>query len=231
MLPAWCSIALAVFVASIGAVVDPDRLHPTIQVWPPPFDLARAPVFLLSPYFLLCFVSAAGGIAFIVQSKGRDGSASLLPPEDQSVVIWWWLNITWFLTGCDCFSGLLGVMPNLTGLYKILNHDHSLPRFHPDRALMDTIYCCELVTIPLLLYTIVLYFRRDPARHVLDSFIAGLQICGAVAYYVPDIILGEHTSIITNVDRGVASFWVVINTIIFLGAVGAVREKAKKKSS
>ena len=119
-------------------------------------------------------------------------------------------------------------MPNMTELYIILNRDHKLPCFHADRAVMDVVYCCEIATLPLILWNIRLYFRDDPARYVVDAFLAGGQICGAAAYYLPDIILGEHTSVITHVDRGIASFWIVMDGLILLKAVRAVRALARK---
>ena len=106
---------------------------------------------------------------------------------------------------------------------KILNKDHTLPAFHPDRVVMDVVYCTEIVSLPLLLWTISLYFKRDPSRYVLDAFISGGQIAGAIAYYVPDLILGEHTSVITNVDRCIAFSWIVMDIAIFLRAVEGVR--------
>ena len=52
--------------------------------------------------------------------------------------------------------------------------------------------------------------RRDPARYVVESFTSGMHFGGLVAYYIPDLVLGESTSFITNLDRCIACAWIVV---------------------
>jgi hypothetical protein len=198
--PLW----LALFTVLIGCVFDPTQQ----PLWPPPINTARASALLLSPYLLGCALSSAITLR-VAWITARN--ASLLGRAEHFAMVWWAMNASWFQTGCDILSGLFAVMPNLSDCYEVLNADHKLPMMHRDRAVMDCVYWLELlVQVPLALLIIHLYRRRDPARYVVESFTSGMHFGGLVAYYIPDLVLGESTSFITNLDRCIACAWIVV---------------------
>merc|ERR1712083_1162823 len=106
--------------------------------------------------------------------------------------------------------------------------------FSEGRILIDVIYCFEFVQMAIMVRILALYFTELHARtknatawvrfYIWNAFLAGLQIGGAIAYYVPDIILGESTSVITNLDRCIALMWVVVGCwIVRWGLHGVVQ--------
>merc|ERR1712139_627377 len=102
----------------------------------------------------------------------------------------------------------------------VLNRDHKLPRHHPERVMMDVIYWFELVVqVPLAAWILALYFARSEQRHVLEVFVCGMHVGGLVAYYIPDLVLGEHTSIITWLDRCIACCWIAVPTMLLSRAL------------
>jgi len=139
--------------------------------------------------------------------------------------LWFLLNATWFHTGCDIMSGLFQVMPNLTESYIALNDVHSLPMHHPERVYYDTMYWFELfVEAPLALLVTALYLRQSKIRPVVESFLNGLYVAGTVAYYMPNIILGHSPHILmSNLDRLIASVWIVVSVGLTIRTVRQAR--------
>eukprot|EP01062_Namystynia_karyoxenos_P017509 TRINITY_DN16442_c0_g1_i1.p2 TRINITY_DN16442_c0_g1~~TRINITY_DN16442_c0_g1_i1.p2 ORF type:complete len:263 (+),score=98.89 TRINITY_DN16442_c0_g1_i1:82-789(+) len=221
--------SVAVFTVLIAAVWDPN----TPELLPPTLDPERAPRFLLSPWFLAC---AALGSGLLVQS-GRVAARLRLPAEEHFAMVWWSLNVSWFQTGCDILSGLFGVMPNLSECYKKLNRDHALPMHHEHRVVMDVIYWFELlIEVPLAVWLLQLYFQQSPRRHAVEMLLCGMHLAGLVAYYIPDLVLGEYTSVITWLDRLIACCWIGVPAALFARALRradgtpALRAPSTKKS-
>lgn len=212
MLAYWPAV-VAIFTVLIGAVFDPKE---PVELLPPRLDIGRAPDMLLSPWLWLCAVVTNA----LLYNSHKTAVKYRVSAMEHFAMIWWSLNIGWFQTGCDVLSGLFAVMPNLSECYTKLNRDHEQPMFSDDRVLMDVIYWFELlIEVPLGLWCLQLYFTRSPRRYVVEIFTCGMHVGGCIAYYVPDLVLGwldrhESTSVITWLDRAIATLWLIVPCIM-----------------
>ena len=200
--------------AVTGWLYDPALLEST---FPFSWDSSRVIASLTSPVFWTFILLSVAGIAF-VRRTWQDKSG--FTDTDKMATLWFLLNATWFHTGCDIMSGLFQVMPNLTESYIALNDVHNLPMHHPDRVYFDTIYWFEVfVQAPLALLVTALYLRQAKIRPVVESFLNGLYVVGTVAYYMPNIILGHSPHILmSNLDRLIASVWIVVSVALTVRA-------------
>jgi len=206
-------LLLALFTVSLGAFFDP--MQP-LDVWPPPLDVSRAPQLLFHPLFILCAIMSASGL-FLARQIAIEHS---ITAYEHFAMVWWTLNVTWFQMGCDVFSGLFAVMPNLSECYLVLNANHKLPTFHEKRVVMDCVYLLELlVQVPCAVVTFALYMRRSPCRYVVEAFTCGMHVAAMVAFYIPDLIMGESTSFVTHLDRAIACCWIVVPFGLLVRAV------------
>ena len=187
------------------------------STFPFSWDSARVVASLVSPVFWTFVLLSIAGIVFAHRTwRGEAGFSD----TDKMATLWFLLNATWFHTGCDIMSGLFQVMPNLTESYIALNDVHNLPMHHAGRVYFDTIYWFEVfVEAPLALVVTWLYLRQARVRPVIESFLNGLYIAGTVAYYVPNIILGHSPHILmSNLDRLIASVWIVVSVALTVRA-------------
>lgn len=205
--------------AVTGWLYDPAQLE---AVFPFSFELSRVLASLGSPVFWTFFILSVAGIVVARRTwQTKTGFSS----TDKMATLWFLLNATWFHTGCDIMSGLFQVMPNLTDAYIALNDVHSLPMYHPDRIVLDTIYWFELlVEAPLALLVTVLYLRQAKSRPIVEAFLNGLYIAGTVAYYMPNIVLGHSPHILmSNLDRLIASVWIWVSVGLTIRSIRQLR--------
>ncbi|MEM7434781.1 MAG: hypothetical protein AAF436_06480 [Myxococcota bacterium] len=195
------------------------------SMFPFSFSLDRVVVSLTSVVFWGFVLLSVGGIAFVRRTWEAKGGFS---DTDKMATLWFLLNATWFHTGCDVMSGLFGVMPNLTESYIALNDVHSFAMHHPDRILYDTIYWFELfVEAPLALWVTSLYLRKATIRPIAESFLNGMYIAGTVAYYMPNILLDHSPHVVmSNLDRLIASIWILVSVALTVRAARALRAGA-----
>ena len=112
----------------------------------------------------------------------------------------------------DVNENLHALMHILRDAYAISNAAHNFPMHDLHRIGLDVVYWLELfIQVPLCLVVIALYAKRSPARPVVEAFLCALHFAGTWAYYLPSIIMGETNNvIISNVDRTVATAWVIV---------------------
>jgi hypothetical protein len=206
--------------AVAGWFYDPAKLE---SVLPFSWDFSRFLASLSSPVFLTFFVLSVAGIVY---ARRVWGTKSGFTATDKMATLWVLLNATWFHTGCDVMAGLFQVMPNLSEAYSALDGVHSLPMHHPDRIVIDTIYWFELlVETPLALLVTVLYLKQSKTRPIVEAFLNGLYIAGAVAYYMPNIILGHSTHILmSNLDRMIASLWIWVSIGLTIRSIRQLKQ-------
>ena len=212
-------VALFLSTAIVAWFYDPGLMD---SMLPFSWDSSRVVASLTSPVFLFFFGLSVAGVVFVRRRWKNGGGFS---DTDKMATLWFLLNATWFHTGCDIMSGLFGVMPNLTESYIALNDVHSLPMHDPGRVYYDTIYWLEVfVEAPLALYVTALYLRQAKVRPVVESFLNGLYIAGTVAYYLPNIILGHSPHVLmSNLDRLIASVWIVVSVALTIRAARQLR--------
>lgn len=184
------------------------------------YDGPRALAMLTSPYLWVCVVAAAFGLRKARRTWVADGQFT---DTEKMVTVWFLINACWYHTGCDVMSGLFQVMPNLRDCYAASNGAHHFPMHHPERAYLDAVYWFELfVQFPLCVYTFFLYLHRSPIRPAVEAFLCGLHLTGTVAYYLPNLLMGETTHpIMSNLDRAIASLWIIVPALL---TVRAARE-------
>lgn len=204
-----------------GWIYDPDLLQST---FPFSWDFGRVLASLTSPVFWVFVLLSVAGI---VLARRTWQAKSGFSDTDKMATLWFLLNATWFHTGCDIMSGLFQAMPNLTESYIALNDVHALPMHHAGRVYFDTIYWFELfVEAPLALVVTWLYLRQASVRPVVEAFLNGLYIAGTVAYYMPNIILGHSPHILmSNLDRLIASVWIVVSIALTIRAARQIRAR------
>jgi hypothetical protein len=207
--------------AVTGWIYDPDLLQST---FPFSWDFARVVASLTSLVFWIFVLLSVGGI---VLARRTWQAKSGFSDTDKMATLWFLLNATWFHTGCDIMSGLFQVMPNLTESYIALNDVHALPMHHAGRVYFDTIYWFELfVEAPLALVVTWLYLHQARVRPVIEAFLNGLYIAGTVAYYMPNVILGHSPHILmSNLDRLIASVWIVVSVALTIRAARQIRAR------
>ena len=192
-----------------------------------PFALAPARfAALVSWPMALALLPMAAGFVIARRAWARDGSFSL---TDKMATVWFLMCATWFHLGCDILSGLFQVMPDVTDVYRAMNAALWKPMHDPARVVLDVVYWFELfVQMPLAWLTFGLYVTRSPARPAVESFLCGLHITGTVAYYVPDLILGQTTHpLLTNADRAMASLWIWVPAALAIRAARAQRGRSR----
>jgi len=145
-------------------------------------------------------------------------------------MIWWMVNLLWFHTGCDLFSGFFQIMPVLTELYAFMTPSHLQPRWHEERAHLDAGYALELlVEVPMAAWVLWLYARRDEGRHIAEVFAAAVQFAGTVTYYAPGIAKGESACWLSFVDRSCGFMWLVFPVVLLRRHLAAARIGAVKQ--
>jgi len=205
----------------IGWLYEPAKIE---SVLPFSWDFSRVLASLTSPVFLTFFVLSIAGIVAVRRVwRAKPGVTA----TDKMATLWFLLNATWFHTGCDAMSGLFQVMPNLREAYLALNDVHAMPMHHPDRIVIDTIYWFELlVETPLALLVTWLYLQQARSRPIVEAFLNGLYIAGAVAYYMPNIILGHSPHIlISNLDRAIASLWIWVSVGLTIRSIRQISNR------
>jgi hypothetical protein len=206
--------------AIIGWFYEPTEIE---SVLPFSWDFSRVVASLSSPVFLTFFGLSVVGIVMVRRAwRDKPGFSA----TDRMATLWFLLNATWFHTGCDVMSGLFQVMPNLSEAYLALNEVHNMPMHHPDRIVIDTIYWFELlVETPLALFVTMLYLKQSKTRPIVEAFLNGMYIAGAVAYYIPNIILGHSPHIlISNLDRMIASLWIWVSVGLTIRSIRQLKE-------
>ncbi|MDH3728084.1 MAG: hypothetical protein OER77_11190 [Myxococcales bacterium] len=215
----WTVLLFAATVV-VGWLYDPAKIN---SVFPFSWNPTRVLASLGSPVFWVFVIPSIAGIILARRAwRARTGFTA----TDKMATLWFLLNATWFHLGCDVFSGLFQIMPNLSDAYVVLNDVHNLPMHHPNRIVIDTIYWFELlVEAPLALLVYVLYLRQAKTRPVVEAFLNGLYIAGAVAYYMPNIILGHSPHIlVSNLDRVIASAWIWVSVGLTIRAVRQLKQ-------
>ena len=227
LLHVYWPVLLFAATAIIGWFYEPSKID---TVFPFSWDFSRILVSLTSPVFLTFFVLSVMGIVMVRRVWRTQSGFS---DTDKMATLWFLLNATWFHTGCDIMSGLFQVMPNLTESYIALNDVHNMPMHHPDRIVIDTIYWFELlVETPLALLVTVLYLKQSKVRPIVEAFLNGLYIAGAVAYYMPNIILGHSPHIlISNLDRLIASVWIWVSVGLTIRSIRQLRQAPGTRSA
>jgi len=215
-------VVMMVGTIALACMLDPTDTHAVLAFR---FGAGRWLEMLLSPYLIACVLVAAIGLrhAHRVWSGAPAGQFS---DTDKMVTVWFLMNACWYHTGCDVASGLFQVMPNLRDAYAVSNGAHNFPMHHPARAFLDAVYWFELfVQLPLCVLTYFLYLRRSPLRPVVESFLCGLHLTGTVAYYLPNVLMGETTNpVLSNIDRTIASVWIVVPAWLAFRAAQQVRD-------
>jgi hypothetical protein len=203
--------------ASLYDPTRPDALLPFA------FVPSRFTAMIFSWPMALVALPMAAGFALARRAWARGGYSL----GDRLAMVWFLMSATWFHIGCDVLSGLLQVMPNLTETYQAMNAANLQPLHHPDRIVLDVVYWFELlVQMPLAALTFWLYAIRSPLRPGVECFVCGLHVTGTVAYYVPDVILGDTTHVVlTNMDRAMASLWIWVPAALAVRATRSLRRR------
>eukprot|EP00932_Pfiesteria_piscicida_P021848 SRR837773.8625.p1 GENE.SRR837773.8625~~SRR837773.8625.p1 ORF type:complete len:254 (-),score=23.12 SRR837773.8625:119-766(-) len=198
--------------------------------WPPELDLSGLPAKRVwtSPWFLGVWIPMCLGLLWIRSFASRNK----IPATEQGHMVWWMVNMFWFHTGCDIFSGLFMTMPVLTELYAHMSPSHHMPRWHDARATLDAGYALELfLEVPLAAWVLFLYWRRDGGRHIAEVFAAAVQLAGTVMYYAPSVAKGEWHCWLSWVDRSCGSVWIIFPLVIMHRHLSAARPDSGKKTS
>ena len=206
-------VLFAASVALLGACLDPDasRAGDTLALR---FEVQPYIDFLTFWGFWVCVAGAAFGI-FRANQTWRENPTGW-NDTDKMVIIWYLMNACWFHTGCDVLSGLFQVMPNLTESYQVSNAVHDNPRYHTSRAFLDSVYWFELlVELPLCVLVYKLSLKRSLWAHPVEILLCGFHFAGTVAFYIPNLLMGEvSNTVVSNIDRAVGSLWVIIPTLL-----------------
>ena len=215
----YWTVLVALGTVLLGSLLDPLRSveESTLAL---SFDLPRLLSMLTSPFLLLCVGGMAWGI-WRANKVWASTRPTAFTDTDRMVIIWYLMNAAWFHTGCDVCSGLFQVMPNLTDAYAISNAVHLNPRYHEARAFLDAIYWFELlVEMPLCVLVFKLSLKRSVWAHPVEILLCGFHFAGTVAFYVPNLLMGEVSNpVLSNVDRVVGSIWIIVPTILAVRAM------------
>mmetsp|Transcript_57209 Transcript_57209/g.114701 ORF Transcript_57209/g.114701 Transcript_57209/m.114701 type:complete len:149 (-) Transcript_57209:128-574(-) len=146
-------------------------------------------------------------------------------------MVWWLVNAFWFHVGCDFLSGHAQVQPVLTQLYAAMTPAHLLEAWTGQRIYLDAIYCMELlVEAPCCIWAFWLFYRRDPARYMVETLTAAVQFAGTIVYYIPVWGTGEPAaSWLSYIDRSCGSVWLVFPAILIWRNVTALQLPAAAK--
>lgn len=216
----YWSASFMVFTVVLASLFDPAGDRSTLAL---SFDADRVIAMISSPYLLVCVAFAVAGIAHAnrVWASGDGFSVT-----DKMATIWFLMNACWYHTGCDIFSGLFQVMPNLRDCYEASNAAHLMPMHHPDRAYLDMVYWFEMfVQLPFCVLVYFLYLKKSRIRPPVETFLCALHLTGTVAYYLPNLLMGESSHpIMSNLDRGIALLWIFVPLALSVRAVRQVAE-------
>merc|ERR1740121_1251998 len=114
----------------------------------------------------------------------------------------------------------------MTEIYRMSTPEHRFPNWHESRAHMDAGYSMELVLqIPMAAWILYLFATRDPARHQVETFLSGLQMAGAIGYYLPGLVKGEVHCWLSVLDRLIASVWVIYPFLLLRRNMAAARKR------
>mmetsp|Transcript_22783 Transcript_22783/g.50154 ORF Transcript_22783/g.50154 Transcript_22783/m.50154 type:complete len:234 (-) Transcript_22783:301-1002(-) len=221
----WWPAFFTLGTIGICCFIDPPRANQ----WPPPLDLSgeTAKRFLTSPWLLVVLIPMMIGLVWIKYFAQKNKLSAM----EQGHMVWWMVNGFWFHTGCDIFTGLFMKMPVLTELYAHMSPAHRNPSFHDSRAVLDAGYALELVAeAPLAFIVLFMYWRRDPATHLVEIFAASVQASGTIMYYMPALVAGEAHCWLSYLDRSCGAVWVIFPIIILLRHVAATRPKKAKSN-
>lgn len=79
-------------------------------------------------------------------------------------------------------------MPKMNVIYLAIDSKHYIGGTAA-RSTLDTVYLCELlIHVPVSWWCFQLYLKQHPARHVVEGFVAGIQMIGCIAYYLPEVL-------------------------------------------
>jgi len=211
----YWSLIMAGSTVVVASLFDPAK---GATLWPFSPSGGRLVAMVTSVPFLVCLVPTVVAIGYARRHWARSTEGST---TDRMLVVWFVMNATWYHIGCDAFSGLFQVMPNLTDAYIAMNPNHLQPMHHVDRVALDMVYWFELtVQMPLCWVAAWMCLKRSAGRHVVVAFLCGLHLTGTVAYYAPNVLLG-HTfhPLMSNLDRAFGVLWIIIPTILTVRAV------------
>lgn len=211
----WSAI-FGAFTVGIACFYDPANAEAML---PFGFDGGRIVAMFTGWPLWVSIVPATVGIVY----ANRVWKTAEFTTTEKAATIWFLMNAAWYHIGCDVFSGLFQVMPNLTECYAASNAVHHQPMHHPDRIYLDMVYWFELfVQMPLCYLTYWLYLKRSSARPAVEVFLCGLHLTGTVAYYLPALLMGETTHpVFSNLDRSIATLWIIVPILL---TVRAMRE-------
>eukprot|EP00439_Symbiodinium_sp_Y106_P062719 s158_g9.t1 len=157
-LTAYWPVLFAFATMALMSVVDYHEC-----VWPPKLELTgmQAVQFMKAPVWLCTGFPTLALVPLLARACSKYGFSL----KDRSSLMWWHVNLFWFHTGCDVFSGYYQVMPVLTELYTRMSPTHSYPRWHPNRVHFDCAYALELfVEAPFAAWMMYLFLTQDPAQ-------------------------------------------------------------------
>eukprot|EP00301_Raphidiophrys_heterophryoidea_P000303 c10148_g1_i2.p1 GENE.c10148_g1_i2~~c10148_g1_i2.p1 ORF type:complete len:136 (-),score=36.43 c10148_g1_i2:529-936(-) len=79
----------------------------------------------------------------------------------------------------------------MTELYDVIDAKHKLAPC--ERAPLDTVYWLELFChVPVSWLCFFLLCSRRPSVQAVEMFLAGCQVSGTVAFYLPELLCGGH---------------------------------------
>jgi hypothetical protein len=214
----WAALLFPATIA-YASLYDPTKADALL---PFAFVPSRFAAMIFSWPMALVALPMVAGYAVARRAWARSNAFSL---TDRMAMVWFLMSATWFHVGCDVLSGLFQVMPNMTDAYRAMNAANWQPMHHPDRIVLDVVYWFELfVQMPLAALTFWLYAIRSRLRPGVECFLCGLHVTGTVAYYVPDVLLGQTTHpLLTNMDRVMASLWIWVPAALAARATRALR--------
>jgi hypothetical protein len=229
LLTIYWPVLFALAVALLGAVLDPvaSTAQDTLALR---FE-AQPFIDLLTFWgFWACVAGATYGIVRAHRAWSRDPGG--WSDTDRMIIIWYLMNACWFHTGCDALSGLFQVMPNLTESYQVSNAVHLAPRYHVSRAFLDAVYWLELlVELPLCILVYRLSLARSLWAHLVEIALCALHFAGTLAFYVPNLLMGEVSNpIVSNLDRAIGSVWIIVPTLLALRAMAIIKVQIQRRA-
>ncbi|CAE7176711.1 unnamed protein product, partial [Symbiodinium pilosum] len=198
--------------------------------WPPKLNLtgSQAAQFILAPVWLCTGLPTLILMPILAKVSSKHGFS----PKDKLSLMWWHVNLFWFHTGCDVFSGYFQVMPVLTELYTRMSPAHSYPRWHPNRVHFDCAYFLELIIeAPFAALLVYLFLVQDHRRYLVELFALAVQFAGTVMYYAPGIMNLEHACWLSWADKACGSVWIIFPAYVFWRALSTPRNGNAKKAS
>ena len=151
--------------------------------------------------------------------------------QEITVALWHLTNATWWSFGCDILSGLFAIMPNLSNIYKIMDTNHlSIDKRHT----LDAIYWCELfIHVPLSWICFYSYLVDSGKKYILETFLAGIQLMGTIAYYLPEILNNCHSwkynILASSLNLVFGLIWIIYPCIILKKNLTNVINNQKKQ--